>query len=411
MSGRAVDGRPRAEMYGRGNVVMSENEKIVLTQAGPEGIRYDFNDGCRVWVPEGAKWLVVLRDVDTDTLLFRQELNGAGMVQSHKRYYVRFEIIIWKDGEQVFTHTCDLKDREVLITMQMGGLGDHIAWVGQAVAFVEEHGCRASFLVKKEMIALFEDEYPHIRFIDEDDMGDRQYYAHYKVLVFFGDREFICQPNDYRQSGLSHMGAYILGLDPEDRKPRVTSDPGGRPLEEPYVCIGAQASGLSKYWNNPRGWHDLVRFLKEKGYKVVCIDKCRVAGPTTALRYIPHGTEDETGDRPLTERVRWLKHAEFFVGTSSGLAWLAWAAGTPVVMISGYTEPYNEFRTPYRIINRNVCNGCANDVNIELQAADPFFCPRHKGTERIFECSRAISFTQVKKTIEKIPGFGGVAND
>jgi hypothetical protein len=37
--------------------------------------------------------------------------------------------------------------------------------------------------------------------------------------------------------------------------------------------------------------------------------------------YIP---EDETGDRPPQERAHWLTHAEFFVGLSSSLSWLAW---------------------------------------------------------------------------------------
>lgn len=385
---------------------MSETKTTVLTQEGPEGIRYDFNEGCRVWVPEGAKWLVRLRDVETDTILFLEELIGSGMVRSFKRYYIPFEICVWKDGELIFTHLCDLRDREVLITMNLGGLGDHLAWIGHALAFVEKHKCRATLFIASYLIPLFEDEYPDIRFIGESDMGDRQYYAQYAVLVFFDDHHRICQPNDYRQSGLAHMGAYILGLPPQERRPRISVDEGGRPMEEPYVCIAAQASGLSKYWNNPRGWYDLVRFLKEKGYKVVCIDAMRIAGPTAALRPIPHGTQDETGVRPLTERARWLKHAEFFVGVSSGLSWLAWAAETPVVMISGYTEPYNEFYTPYRVINRNVCNSCANDVNIDLRMDDVFFCPRHKGTDRMFECSIGISFTQVKAVIETIPGFG-----
>ena len=64
--------------------------------------------------------------------------------------------------------------------------------------------------------------------------------------------------------------------------------------------------------------------------------------------HIPHGVEDETGDRPLLERARWLKHAEFFVGLSSGLSWLAWAMDVPVVLISGFTAATNEFATPYR---------------------------------------------------------------
>ena len=51
-----------------------------------------------------------------------------------------------------------------------------------------------------------------------------------------------------------------------------------------------------------------------------------------------------------------------FIGLSSGLSWLAWAAGTPVVLISGFTHPTNEFTTPYRVINWHTCNSCWNDV-------------------------------------------------
>ncbi|MFT9095147.1 MAG: autotransporter strand-loop-strand O-heptosyltransferase, partial [Gluconobacter cerinus] len=36
---------------------------IVPTQEGPGGIRFDFNDGCRVLLPAG-NWHVVLKDLD-----------------------------------------------------------------------------------------------------------------------------------------------------------------------------------------------------------------------------------------------------------------------------------------------------------------------------------------------------------
>src|SRR5690348_8228451 len=58
------------------------------TQQGPQGIRYDFNDGCRVAVPEGKQpWKIRLSDLDTGNILYETELK-AGRVNSTKRYYV-----------------------------------------------------------------------------------------------------------------------------------------------------------------------------------------------------------------------------------------------------------------------------------------------------------------------------------
>jgi autotransporter strand-loop-strand O-heptosyltransferase len=121
--------------------------------------------------------------------------------------------------------------------------------------------------------------------------------------------------------------------------------------------------------------------------------------------HIPHGAEDETGDRPLAERARWLRHAAAFVGLSSGLSWLAWAAGAPVVLISGFTHPTNEFATPYRVINWHSCNSCWNDVRHRFDHKDYLWCPRHASTPRQFECTRLITAAQVIATLDRIPGL------
>jgi autotransporter strand-loop-strand O-heptosyltransferase len=167
-----------------------------------------------------------------------------------------------------------------------------------------------------------------------------------------------------------------------------------------------QSTTQSKYWNNPTGWRDVIAFLKQAGYRVICIDQKSVHGTGIVWNHLPHGAEDETGDKPLVERARWLKHAEFFVGLSSGLSWLAWACGTPVVMISGFTHPTNEFDTPYRVINYHTCNGCWNDVRHRFDHKDFLWCPRHKDTPRQFECTRLITSDHVKTAIRQIPGFG-----
>ncbi len=85
--------------------------------------------------------------------------------------------------------------------------------------------------------------------------------------------------------------------------------------------------------------------------------------------------------------------------------WLAWAAGCPVVLISGFTHPTNEFTTPYRVINWHTCNSCWNDPAVRFDHKDFLWCPRHKGTPRQFECTRLITAEHVKRVIGEIPGL------
>jgi autotransporter strand-loop-strand O-heptosyltransferase len=136
-----------------------------------------------------------------------------------------------------------------------------------------------------------------------------------------------------------------------------------------------------------------------------CIDQKPVHGQGIVWTHIPHGAEDETGDRPLTERARWLRRAAAFIGLSSGLSWLAWATCVPVVLISGFTHPTNEFATPYRVNNWHTCNSCWNDPKIRFDHKDFLWCPRHAGTSRQFECTRLITAEQVIATIRRIPGL------
>jgi autotransporter strand-loop-strand O-heptosyltransferase len=257
----------------------------------------------------------------------------------------------------------------------------------------------------ERLIPLFRDAYPEMTFVNHEDVKPEEFYATYSIGLFFDDKDCVHQPCDFRYVGLHRTAGYILGVDPTEEPPLLGIPDEGRPIAEPYVVIATQSTTQAKYWNNPYGWHEIVTFLKERGYRVICIDQKPVHGTGIVWNHIPHGVEDETGDRPLVERVRWLKHADCFIGLSSGLSWLAWASGTPVVMISGFTHPINEFATPYRIVNYHTCNSCWNDPHHRFDHHDFLWCPRHKDTPRQFECTRLITADQVKAALRRIPGF------
>ena len=378
----------------------------VPTQEGPNGIRFDFNDGFRVTVPDnGRPWKIRLSDLDKGTIEFEAELRAGG-IRSKKRYYARYRVEVWQPGEAIFVHDYSADSREVLVQIPVGTLGDPIGWLPYAVKFRDRHGCKLSCALGENLIAIFRDAYPDITFLRHDQVRGERYYASYCLGLFFDDKDLVAQPRDFRQVGLHRTAGYILGVDPTEAKPRLTIENDTRPIAEPYVCISVQSTTQAKYWNNPEGWSAVVAFLKEAGYRVVCIDQKAVHGQGEVFNHMPRGVEDETGDKPLAERIRYLRHAAFFVGLSSGLAWLAWAADIPVVMISGFTHPINEFHTPYRVINFNACNSCWNDSRIRFDHYDFLYCPRHKNTPRQFECTRLITADQVKAVIRRIPGFG-----
>jgi autotransporter strand-loop-strand O-heptosyltransferase len=376
------------------------------TQLGPDGLRFDFNFGARVAVPEaGGPRRIRLSDLDTGNVLYETTMQ-KGWVHSAKRYYMRTRIEAFAGDRLVLAHDYDCRDKEVLIQLPVGTLGDSVGWFSYAVKFKRAHGCRLSVAMAEAIIPLFRDAYPEIAFLSHDEVDPKRYYATYNIGLYFDDEDRIHQPCDFRLVGLHRTAGYILGVDPTEEAPRIAPSRPDRPIPERYVCIAAQSTTQAKYWNNPFGWREIVRFLNAAGYRVVCIDRSAANGQGLIWNHMPHGVLDETGARPLQERARWLMHADFFIGLSSGLSWLAWAAGTPVVMISGFTHPTNEFATPYRVINYHACNSCWNDVRVKFDHKDYLWCPRHKDTPRQFECTRLITAEQVKDAIRRIPGFG-----
>ncbi|MBW4023688.1 MAG: autotransporter strand-loop-strand O-heptosyltransferase [Proteobacteria bacterium] len=373
------------------------------------GIRFDFNEGARVALPSRASgvWRVRLSDIGTGNTLYESTAAG-GMVMSAKKWFFRGRIEVFDGDKPVLDHSYDARGQDVLIRFHVGTLGDILAWFPYAAEFARLHGCRLTCSMSELLIPLFRDVYPAIRFVTPDAASDRPYYATYKVMMFFGDRDRLWNTCEGRTLSLQQNAAYLLGVDPEERRPMLALPDEARPIPEPYVCIATQATGQAKYWNNPDGWDQVVAFLQGLGLRVICIDQKPVTSVGFIRNSMPRAAEDQTGDRPLVERALWLRHATLFVGLSSGLSWLAWAAGAPVVMISGFTHPTNEFSTPYRVINWHACNSCWNDDTAPFESGDFLWCPRHKDTPRMFECSRLITAHHVIGAIRRVPAVAAL---
>ncbi|ECA0362697.1 autotransporter strand-loop-strand O-heptosyltransferase [Salmonella enterica subsp. salamae] len=366
----------------------------------PHGIRFDFNDGARVQLPDG-EWHVRLLDDESGNIFFSCD-SGAGWVTSTKKYYVRFRIQVFKKGEDIpfLDEVMNLKDRDVLISFPVGTLGDMIAWFHSAEIFRLKHGCRMECVLAKQLIPLFKKQYPEIELTSPDEKRRIIPYATFRIGLFFkGDTT--CQPVDFRYTGFHRNASAILGVPLLEYPPRLNLS-AERQIDEPYVCIGVQSTTQAKHWNNGTGWSEVVARLKELGYRVLCIDRQAHGGEGYVWNHIPWGAEDFTGNIPLQERVNLLRHASFFVGLASGLSWLAWASAIPVVLISGFSLPSSEFYTPWRVFNPHGCNGCWDDPTVDFDHKDFFWCPRHKGTERQYECTRLITGKQVIGVIEKL---------
>ena len=386
---KATSSRPKYASFDPGPVVLET--KI-------PGVNLDFNYGVRLTVPEG-NYHVRFMDKDTSTILYDADASGA-IVTSTKKYYVDFWVELFKDGKLLYTHDLDLRGRNVHIKFPVGTLGDIMAWFPYAREFQKKHGCQVYCSMSEEIAGLFRPAYPDIRFLKPGLVPDDCYATYYMGIFFPADDRFH-QPVDHRIVGLQKTIPYILGLDVVERRPILTPRKS-REIEEPYVCIAAQATSQAKYWNNPRGWIETVAYLKSKGYRVLCIDKEKCHGSGRHWNTIPYGVEDFTGARPLQERVDLLAHADFFIGLGSGLSWLAWGTGIPVILISGFSLPHSEFYTPYRVINFHVCNGCWTDSSEEFVHADFAWCPRHENTPQEFECTRFISSGQVCQQIDRL---------
>jgi autotransporter strand-loop-strand O-heptosyltransferase len=277
--------------------------------------------------------------------------------------------------------------KSVFINFESDALGDTIAWMPYVEEYRISNNCEVfCHTVHKD---LFENVYNDIIFTNKE---NAKYDKEIKIGLTLEENNI--HKRHYTEIPLQQIASDLLDLEYKEIKPKIHIENKERNIKEKYVCIATQSTCKAKLWQKEK-WEKLINFLKKQGYKVICIDKHQSFGVEGDMNEIPYNCINKTGELPLQDRITDIYNCEFFIGLSSGLSWLAWALGKPVVMISGFTDPKNEFYTPYRIINKNVCNSCWNDKNFTFDRKDWHWCPRNNN----FECSMSIDFEMVKERI------------
>jgi autotransporter strand-loop-strand O-heptosyltransferase len=339
------------------------------------------------------KYKVQFIDRNTNKLLHETEISNNMWSKLNKQYHIDCLIkIIDLETNEIIEHTFNAGDKKVYIHFASKALGDTIAWMPYAEEFRKKHKCR--LIVSTFHNKMFEENYSNIEFIEPGTI-QKDLYAMYEVGWHYNEEEKIDynrNPLDFRKIPLQGAAYSILGLESKEIKPKLTFKNTGSTIEGDYVVIAPHGSAHAKYWNRKDGWQTVINYLNNKGYKVVMItqeplgDKwhdSKLGGTLT-------GVIDKTGNHPLSERANDIMNAKAFIGIGSGLSWLAWALETPVVMISGFSEAYSEFEDCERISPpKNKCSGCFN--RIRLNGGDWEWCPDHKDTDRMFECTKSIT--------------------
>ncbi len=282
-------------------------------------------------------------------------------------------------------------EEKILVSFDSKSLGDTIAWMSYVEEFRKKYDCKV--VLSTFWNHLFEGEYPEIEFVNPGTVV-HDIHGHHKI-GWFEPWNAKNNPNNFRTIPLQQTCSDILGLDYKEIKPRITIPDKPRNIEGKYVCVGIHSTTQAKYWNSFDGWKQVANYLNSKGYKVICISK---EGMDYMGNRVPNNIIDKTGDYPIEDRIIDLKYADAFIGISSGLSWLSWAVGTPIVMISGFTAPWFEPSTGIeRVHNAEVCNSCANNADIVFDKGDWNWCPRNKD----FECTKSITPSMVIDAIDR----------
>ena len=356
-------------------------------------LKFEGNPIVEILGNDDKEYDVTFFDQDTGGVVYSATISNNCWCGSNIKYFLRWHIVVAEksSGRTVFSHKMDLTKESVYVWFDSGALGDNLAWIGSVNQFQQKHNCKVYCFTFFNH--LFREKYPNIEFVDDSSTFSDYDYGYW--VGWLNANSDSC-PVNTQEVPLQKVCSSILGLDYKEERAKIVVNELEAELQNPYVCIGMQSTAQAKYWNYEGGWDEIVKYLKEKNYDVVCVDKHQVFG---AGDYMNHAPNDviHRHERTLDQTIATINGCEFFLGLGSGLSWLAWALEKPVVLISGFSEPYSEFEIECeRVHNKDACNSCYNRHPFDPGKWD--WCPDNND----FICTKSITPSMVKSSIDNI---------
>jgi autotransporter strand-loop-strand O-heptosyltransferase len=296
-----------------------------------------------------------------------------------KRNYGQHELLEYVERDK---DTQTLEGKEILMHFDSFCLGDTICFSSYIDTFLEFHK------PKKVIISTF---FPHL-FKSTDDRyefinaNQKLKLTIDKLLDVGYDKNSL----EDTKGGMMYAAKRTMLLPQETKPGKCPVIPYDRKVIPNKITIAPESLKKIAQWNffGNYGWQQLVNEIVNSGFVVSNVSYENTMNLKNVTGF--HGHDD------IRVALNEILSSRVFVGLSSGLAWLAWAYGVPVVMISGFTKEHNEFDC-FRVVNKFSCNGCFNLFQ-NIQST----CPLFLGTERENECHKSITPQMVINKINEV---------
>ena len=297
-----------------------------------------FIDGakCEIKGPLNQEYQVKFYNDSTNELVWEDTIKNNMWTSPNYKSFIKWRIEIWENGSKIHEHILDLNNKRVYIHLDSKSIGDTIAWFPYVEEFRKKHDCEV--ICSTFHNDWFESQYPKIQFVEPSTVVNNLY-ASYNIGWFYDGEKLDDKrhPLDVKTQPLQKTSSDILGLKYDEIIPKFKPT-FPSPIKEKYVTLSIQSTSQCKYWNHPNGWEQVVKYLQNKGYKVIAVDQHRNFGIQGFMNTSPQ-CDYHYHNRSLEEIMSIINEAEFHIGISSGLSWIAWVLNTPTVLISSLVQP------------------------------------------------------------------------